>query len=337
LQALYFTDGFRRALAHHKSLIRRRKLQFAASGADDRQRQQSLKAVRHFESDVSMLASLCDLFAKIETQERRNGVVAPRNFIASVREQNALFRGTQHQDAHEFLIWLLNDIGESLERLNRQTTTARRRERGTFVHEQFEGLLIHETKCLCCETVTARDETFLNLSVDVEQHSSLSYCLRQFSSTELLARHNKFFCDACGGLQEAQKRTRLKQLPPTLIVHLKRFKYVEQLERHCKLSHRVVFPFELRLDAVASGSTLYELYAIVVHVGRGPNSGHYIALIKSHGTWFVFDDHKVDTIEENRIQACYGSCRPTNASSSSSSSSSNDSSSVGYLLFYQSS
>ncbi len=35
----------------------------------------------------------------------------------------------------------------------------------------------------------------------------------------------------CGALQEAQKRMKIKQLPTCLIFHLKRFKYIEQLNR----------------------------------------------------------------------------------------------------------
>lgn len=46
--------------------------------------------------------------------------------------------------------------------------------------------------------------------------------------------------------QEAEKKIRLKRLPRVLTLHLKRFKYVESLENFSKLSHRVVFPLELR-------------------------------------------------------------------------------------------
>ena len=44
-----------------------------------------------------------------------------------------------------------------------------------------------------------------------------------------------------------QKRMRIKKLPTILALHLKRFKYMEQYNRHIKVSHRVVFPLELRL------------------------------------------------------------------------------------------
>lgn len=40
---------------------------------------------------------------------------------------------------------------------------------------------------------------------------------------------------------------RVKKLPKILALHLKRFKYVEHLNRYTKLSYRVVFPLELRL------------------------------------------------------------------------------------------
>ena len=40
---------------------------------------------------------------------------------------------------------------------------------------------------------------------------------------------------------------RIKKLPRILALHLKRFKFVENLNKFKKLTHRVVFPFELRL------------------------------------------------------------------------------------------
>ena len=61
----------------------------------------------------------------------------------------------------------------------------------------MQGILTNETKCLRCETVTARDETFFDLSLDIEQNSSITSCLKNFSSTETLNAEDKFFCDKC--------------------------------------------------------------------------------------------------------------------------------------------
>lgn len=182
----------------------------------------------------------------------------------------------------------------------------------TWVHRLFEGVLTNETRCLTCETVsrldpdslgrrvaytlelpqvTSRDEAFLDLSIDIEPNSSVTACLRQFSASEMLCQRNKFSCDKCCGLQEAEKRygldlseisrahtdqfshlrMKIKKLPNVLALHLKRFKYEESLQRHVKLTYRVVFPFELRLfntaDGMSNPDRLYELWAIVVHIG----------------------------------------------------------------------
>lgn len=65
---------------------------------------------------------------------------------------------------------------------------------------------------------------------------------------------------------------RVKKLPMILALHLKRFKYMDQLHRYTKLSYRVVFPLELRLFNTSGDATnpdrLYDLVAVVVHCGR---------------------------------------------------------------------
>lgn len=66
-------------------------------------------------------------------------------------------------------------------------------------------------------------------------------------------------------------RMKIKKLPNILALHLKRFKYQEDVQRFMKLGYRVVFPFELRLfntvDDAPNADRLYRLWAIVVHIG----------------------------------------------------------------------
>lgn len=117
---------------------------------------------------------------------------------------------------------------------------------------------------------------------------------------------------------------KVKKLPNILALHLKRFKYEESLQRHVKLTCRVVFPFELRLfntaDDIANPDRLYELWAIVVHIGVGPHHGHYITVVKSGKRWIVFDDNNVFPIEQSDIARFFGDT-PGQGS--------------GYVLFYQ--
>lgn len=54
--------------------------------------------------------------------------------------------------------------------------------------------------------MSSKDEDFLDLSVDVEQNTSITHCLRGFSSTETLCAEHKYYCEVCCSKQEAQKR-----------------------------------------------------------------------------------------------------------------------------------
>lgn len=58
-------------------------------------------------------------------------------------------------------------------------------------------------------------------------------------------------------------RMRVKKLPKTLALHLKRFKYAEDLHRYAKLSYRVVFPLEIKLfNMVVNSPSIYSNYYV---------------------------------------------------------------------------
>ncbi|KAJ3480197.1 hypothetical protein NLI96_g8513 [Meripilus lineatus] len=381
-------------------------------------------------SPPTLMSALRSLYVHISRNPADKGIVAPKAFIDKLKELNELFRGGQHQDAHEFLNFLLNRIVEEMEVDRRAARNASPVRNGnaiagpplgapssqqnpvldglsppsdtispslqsssldvppptnangdslssstptgtspptigassqktddlsrsiatlassnaptvpsaapstapttpapsftsTLVHRLFEGVLTSETRCLTCETVSSRDECFLDLSIDIEQNSSVTACLRQFSASEMLCQKNKFFCDSCCDLQEAEKRMKIKKLPNILALHLKRFKYQEDTGRYIKLAYRVVFPVELRLFNTVDDSDdpdrLYELFAVVVHIGNGPHHGHYVSLIKAREAWLLFDDDTVEIIKESDIARYFGDSNSGSA----------------YVLYYQ--
>ncbi|KAJ3122882.1 hypothetical protein HK098_002421 [Nowakowskiella sp. JEL0407] len=57
----------------------------------------------------------------------------------------------------------------------------------------------------------------------------------------------------------------------------------------------------LRNEVGASKSGIYELIAVLTHVGRAADSGHYIGWSKLAGKWYKFDDEVVSEINESEI------------------------------------
>ena len=284
----------------------------------------------------SLFTCLKDIFEAVIAHRSRIGIVSPHKFLEILRRDNEMFRTPMHQDAHEFLNLLLNEVVESVEKFSKQLGRGDGPSNGLnealspvvratmpdavlknspltsrWVHELFEGTLTSETRCLTCENTSQRDEAFLDLSVDLEQHTSVTACLRKFSEEEMLCERNKFHCDKCGGLQEAEKRMKVKRLPRILALHLKRFKYTEDLQRLQKLFHRVVYPYYLRLfnttDDAEDPDRLYELYAVVVHIGGGPYHGHYVSIIKTQDRgWLLFDDEMVEPVDKAYVRNFFG-------------------------------
>ncbi|KAK3832387.1 MAG: hypothetical protein J3R72DRAFT_478214 [Linnemannia gamsii] len=364
----------------------------------------------------SMFLCLQDLFQRIQNHSRKTQFFTPTAFVAKVKKENELFRSSMHQDAHEFLMFIISTISEDIEAdhkknqkeiddsqpkalngttasngcingngvangplgakssseevsmtlaggdevrikvngadintvstsggssngnghlggggesigdrssIQSESTIPKPKEK-MWVQKLFEGQLTNEIKCLTCEKTTNRAESFMDLSLDIEQNSSVTSCLRQFSASEMLCHKDKFYCDECCGLQEAEKRMKIQQLPNILSLHLKRFKYQEALQKYVKLSYRVSFPLELRLfntvDDMEDPDRIYDLNAFVVHIGSGPHHGHYVAVVKHLDKWLLFDDETVETIDETDIHKYFGDSAQLGS---------------GYVLFYQ--
>ena len=155
--------------------------------------------------------------------------------------------------------------------------------------------------------MTTREEKFIDLSLDVQGDCTLRECLRAFNAREMIDKGDKYYCDTCCLRQEAFRCMRIKQLPSVLVCHLKRFKFMENVQRFVKLSYEVRFPDELEFPASHyHAARTYTLFAVVVHIGSGMRQGHYVAMIKAHGTWFMFDDDEVSVIPHEVVQRCYG-------------------------------
>ncbi|TQS35686.1 hypothetical protein Golomagni_03885 [Golovinomyces magnicellulatus] len=302
--------------------------------------------------EESTYTALKDIFTALIESKSRTGVLSPQRFLEIFKRENEMFRTSMHQDAHEFYGLVLNsvilNVDEKAQELKSsipvEDTTEKlveafssptvndsyqgdktRTTSTGWVHEIFEGVLTSETKCLTCETVSQRDETFLDLSIDLDEHSSVTSCLRKFSAEEMLCERNKFHCDNCGGLQEAERRMKIKRLPKILALHLKRFKYTEDMTRLQKLFHRVVYPYHLRMfnttDDAEDPDRLYELYAVVVHIGGNAYHGHYVSVIKTQDYgWLLFDDEMVEPVDKHYVQNFFGD-KPGMA--------------CAYVLFYQ--
>ncbi|XP_026276331.1 ubiquitin carboxyl-terminal hydrolase 16 [Frankliniella occidentalis] len=145
-----------------------------------------------------------------------------------------------------------------------------------------------------CKTLAPRHQS-------EEGDCSVTSCLNQFTSLELMTGNNKVGCDACTQKQNkgsegktvytnSTKQLLISSPPPVLILHLKRF--MMENFRFKKLQRFVSFPKDLDIASFCSTKSKdtpsigesqtevqYSLFGIVEHTGS-LNTGHYVAYIK---------------------------------------------------------
>lgn len=253
---------------------------------------------------------LKDIFECITENDKLTGIVSPLQFIQILKKENILFRTSSQQDAHELLNFILNDIDDYLKTVNHEGSAGYIPANFiSFIHDQFEGFMKSTTKCLTCDTKTSNIEPFLDFPIELineDQSMDIQDLFNDYKQSEFLRGSNKFYCNQCNSLQEAERSVTIDMLPPILILHLKRFEYSEELRTNVKLFNEIVYP--LILDVSSNGNCenkvnkRYELTSVVVHMGVSPRHGHYISLCKSsqYG-WLLFDDETVESVGESTV------------------------------------
>ncbi|KAL3130987.1 Ubiquitin C-terminal hydrolase 22 [Trebouxia sp. C0009 RCD-2024] len=152
----------------------------------------------------------------------------------------------------------------------------------------------------------------------------LQACLHRFVRPETLHR---WTCSRCQCQRRASKQLSIRQLPPVLCLHIKRFKATDkgatkkvETPLAFPVAHLDMAPFtsaavlaaRCHLKSALSGqqgaiaeafkgSTAYSLHAVVCHTGN-LLGGHYIGYVRSGALWYQFDDARVTLVPEQHVR-----------------------------------
>jgi ubiquitin C-terminal hydrolase len=111
---------------------------------------------------------------QIECQTKQCGVLTPQRFIHAVKRADERFRSYMHQDAQEFLNFLLDTLLETVTALEKPATVNGGTSQGasqssveakTFVHELFCGKTVSQTRCMNCESCSKREEQVMEFTL----------------------------------------------------------------------------------------------------------------------------------------------------------------------------
>ncbi|KAK9144533.1 hypothetical protein Sjap_004436 [Stephania japonica] len=228
---------------------------------------------------------------------------APYKLVDNLSHISPFFRQYEQEDAHEFLQCLLDKLDSSCSVVgpNEQNSP----QQDSFVKKIFGGRLRSQLRCCNCGHCSNTFEPLIDLSLEIEDVDTLPNALKSFTKDEKI-EETRFKCEECKDDAFVEKKFTVAEAPSVATFHLKRFKndgsYVEKIDKY------VEYPLTLDLQPFSSNeepsnvTLMYELYAVVVHTGYFPNSGHYFCFIRSAPeTWHRFDDSRVTMVSEEFV------------------------------------
>ncbi len=213
----------------------------------------------------------------------------------------------------------------------------------------YGGQLVTQIKSKECPHISERLESFSAIQCDIKGKSSLEESLQAYVEGEVMEGDNKYKCSTCDRHVDAVKRACLKDIPDSLIFHLKRFYFNLRTLMRSKINDHFTFPKTIdmrpyKVDYLMNNSEeipedVFELVGILVHSGTA-ESGHYYSFIRERPctgdreSWVEFNDECVSSWDPNRMEsACFGG--PDYHGNIDNNNNPYDKTWSAYMLFYQ--
>ncbi|KAK4650155.1 hypothetical protein QC762_701840 [Podospora pseudocomata] len=188
----------------------------------------------------------------------------------------------------------------------------------------YGGQLVQQVRSTECPHISERLEPFSAIQCDVKGNNSLAKSLEAYVKGEVMEGDNKYKCSTCDRHVNAVKRACLKDIPDSLIFHLKRFDFNLRSMQRNKINQHFEFPDKIdmrpyTIDHLSNPSAegegledVFELVGVLVHSGTA-ESGHYYSYTRERPssseqpTWIEFNDDVVTAWNPANLEhACFG-------------------------------
>ncbi|CEO96116.1 ubiquitinyl hydrolase 1 [Plasmodiophora brassicae] len=252
--------------------------------------------------------------------------IYPTSFEETINRfsQNCLGR---HEDAHEFLSFLIDEAHEELVKLGSEmrsgpdslaetiselgftAVVSSKRGRRPVVVDMQDSLISRVFGGKLRVSLSKQREThqvvpFFSLALPIDAHriSTVNEALAAFSARSYIR-----------GVRQGDREvnafqiSRIQHLPPVLALQLKRFAYdagsAIKIDRHIGFEETLQLPDVCLVPALQSAPRTYHLRCIVVHVGKEHSHGHYTASVRDDkGGWLSIDDDRISQTDWKTVR-----------------------------------
>ena len=180
----------------------------------------------------------------------------------------------------------------------------------SIISNLFYGMVETKSQCMRCKNIKYNFQVYRFLEFPLEQVNKYCFnqgkrqnynnnqnpdidlyeCFEYHRNLELMTGDNQMYCNICNSNEDALYGTQISSAPNYLIINLNR-------GRGAVYECKVNFPEQLNLlnfITYNKENTVFELYAVISHLGPSSMSGHFVAYCKrredEHYKWYLFND-----------------------------------------------
>lgn len=247
----------------------------------------------------------------------RDCTIAPKRFVlylqkVAKKHNKTIFTSFSQNDVSELMYFVFDIFHNYLKqeynyKIKQNTKIEKYKKRlyskdYSIITKLFQGIQITRIRDMNENILSETPEPFMILPVPImiEYNCTIKKCIEEYCNSEVLTGENQYArTNDSDSKIDAKKDIYFYELPPVLIISLKRFN-----NNIRKNKDVVVLDEYINLDNLCkTKNNIYELYGISLHNGN-VGSGHYMAAVKNNG-WYLFNDMSVSKINFSDLRTNY--------------------------------
>ena len=272
-----------------------------------------------------------DVLKNLWNKDNNNKSYSPNSFKDVLSKLNPLFAGIAANDSKDLINFLLERFHQELNKENKDMNTDNdlismqdqtneqsmlklflnefKQKFNSPISNLMYGILETKSQCQGCNVIKFNFQVYSFLEFPLQQVNQFFFnkgkrplftmngknpdidlyeCFEYYQKVDLMSGDNQMYCNSCNKLCNSLYSTLLYSAPNYLIINLNRGKGAVY---ECK----VFFPEQLNLYnyvTFKNGITVYELYAVICHLGPSSMSGHFVAYCRNRidNKWYLYND-----------------------------------------------
>ena len=249
--------------------------------------------------------------------------ISPYKIQTTIGNYNPQFKNLEANDSKDLILYLLQSMHSELNYLSNNIINiappnqydrantynyfinAYDKQNFSIISKIFYGTYENTTKCKNCSQILYNFQKFEFISFGMYNYDGKDFNIyngfENNQKVQLLTGDNKFYCNNCKNLYDAEICSKIILPPNNLLINIdygKNKRYMPKtiiFDEEIDITKYVNFNFGINIK--------YQLISVCTHYGDSGSYGHYVAFCKNknNNKWYVFNDSYCTECNKNDI------------------------------------